>query len=89
MDEHSRLRRSASAVEAALGPEAFARVTIDSVIRGLVTAVVVCSALCVLLFVVGLAEVAVPFLLAATIGFGLIVVSATWRALTRAHPGSG
>jgi hypothetical protein len=57
-------------------------------VRTLVTAVAICALLSALLLLVRLPAIAVPFLLATTIGFGLIVVALAWRAITQRHPDS-
>ena len=62
--------------------------SITSIVRALVTAVSICALLTALFLLVRLPEFAVPFLLATTIGFGLIVVSLVWLAITQRHPES-
>lgn len=69
-------------------PDRWVRVSIVSIIRALVAVTVCCMFIGALFLVLGLRETAAPFLLAAAIGFGLIVVAVTWRLLTRAHPDS-
>jgi hypothetical protein len=69
-------------------PDRWMRASIDSIIRTLLTVVEIGAALAAVFLVFGLFDVAVPFVLATTIGLGLLVVSIVWRALTRAHPGS-
>jgi hypothetical protein len=64
------------------------RASIDSIVRTLLVAVTISAAFAAMFLVVGLSEIAVPFVLATAIGFGLVVVSVVWRALTRAHSAS-
>jgi urea transporter len=64
------------------------RASIASIIRGLFAALAISATLAALFALVGLPEMAVPFLLATMVELGLIVVSVVWRALTRALPDS-
>lgn len=58
------------------------RVSIASIIRGLLAAAALSGCLGALLLSLGFREIAVPFLLATTIELGLIVIAVTWRLLT-------
>ena len=69
-------------------PDRWVRVSNDSIIRALVAVTACCAVIGAVLLVLGLGKIAVPFVLATAIGFGLIVVAVTWRLLTRAHPDS-
>ena len=69
-------------------PENSIQTSIASIIRALLTATAISALVAITFLLVGLSEVAAPFLLATAIGFGLTVISVIWRALTRAHPGS-
>jgi len=71
-----------------LGLDRWVRISIASIVRALVRVVAVSALLGAVLLLLGLHEIAVPFLLAAAIGLGLVVVAAIWRLLTRAHPDS-
>ncbi|HEY5014961.1 MAG TPA: hypothetical protein VIK61_19910 [Acidimicrobiia bacterium] len=62
--------------------------SIASIVRALVVGVCICAVLAALLLLGRLRVIAVPFLLATTIGFGLIVVALAWRAITQRHPDS-
>lgn len=64
------------------------RASTASIIRALRVAVAGAALLALVFHLVGLPEIAVPFLLAATIGLGLSVISVVWRALTEGHPDS-
>jgi hypothetical protein len=63
-------------------------VSINSIIRRLLAAIAVTAPLGALLLLVGLPEIATPFVLATAIELGLTVVAVAWRTLTRWHPDS-
>lgn len=83
-----RARRPQSCEASKLPCTAVRPASITSIVRALVAGVSVCALLTALLLLVRLPEIAVPFLLATTIGFGLIVVALAWRAITQRHPDS-
>jgi hypothetical protein len=69
-------------------PENSILTSITSIIRSLVAATALSALLASAFGLFGRSAVAIPFLLATAIGFGLIVVSVAWRAIVRAHPES-
>ena len=71
-----------------MGLDRWVRVSILSILRALLRVVAASALLAVLFLLLGLHEIAVPFLLSAAIGLGLVVVATIWRLLTRAHPDS-
>ena len=62
------------------------RASIDSIIKALLGAVAISASLAAVFLVVGLPEIAVPFVPATTIELGLIVISLLWRVVTPARP---
>ena len=71
-----------------LRPEWWVRASSGSIIRSLLIATALSAFVTVVGFGLGFRSVAVPFLLATAIGFGLIVVTVTWKFVTEKFPDS-
>jgi len=69
-------------------PERWIETSITSIIHTLLAATALAAVLAAVFLLAGRSELVTPFVLAAVIGVGLIVISIVWRAIVRAHPGS-